>query len=142
MNGRMVTLKRWGIFLLLTFAVLLISARTEAANWVHIGSGGGVALYVDTVSISGGPEGPKEAWFMYRFDSPDCTSDYAKSRKKCVASDCYFERYFFNRTYCMHQSVHYFTDGTNSGIATAMSCELREVAPGTASELKWKRLYR
>ncbi len=142
MNGRVVALKRWSLFLLLTLSVLLLPSRTEAANWVHIGSGGGVVLYVDTISISGGPEGPKEAWFMYRFDSPDCISDYAKSRGKCVESICYLERHFINRTSCMHQSVRYFTDGTNSGITTAMSCEVREVAPGTASEIKWKRLYR
>lgn len=142
MKGRVVRMKRWRLFLLLTFAVLLLSARTEAANWAQIGSGGGVTLYVDTVSISGVPEGPKEAWFMFRFDSPDCTSEYAENQKKCVESICYLERHFINRTYCMHQSVRYFTDGTSSGITTARSCELREVVPGTASELKWKRLYR
>jgi len=132
-------LKKCLLLILLVF--LTYSNTVEAANWVNIGKGEAVLLYVDSDSIKDGLNGAKEAWFMYQHTPPDCASSYAKSLKKCVATYTNLEWLFKNKTYCRIGFAHYFTDGTNTGYS-ATPCEIEKINPGTASEIKWKYIYR
>ena len=130
--------------LLATLTALVVfsfSVRAEAVNWVAIGSAEGVSLSVDTESLTYAPDGAKEAWFMFSYNPPDCSSNYAKKMNRCVSSYAFLEWHYIDKTYCMYGFVNYFTDGTNTGFSTT-PCEKRQVTPGTASEKKWKYLYR
>lgn len=77
-------MKNRGLFILIIFAVLSVSAPSEAVNWLYIGGREGISLHVDTDTVTEAADGVKEAWFMLQYNPPDCTSDYAKRLNKCV----------------------------------------------------------
>lgn len=134
-------MKNRGLFILIIFAVLSVSAPSEAVNWLYIGGREGISLHVDTDTVTEAADGVKEAWFMLQYNPPDCTSDYAKRLNKCVTNYTTLEWHYSNRTLCMYGFVHYFTDGTNTGFRT-VSCQPQKVIPGSLGEMKWKYLYR
>ena len=76
---------------ILCFAMTVSAAepaeKAEAPKWEFIAeTKEGDATFIDVASIVDGPEGSKEAWFLMEYKTPDCTSEYAKSQKKCVRS--------------------------------------------------------
>lgn len=129
------------VFLLTLTAICLLITSVEAVNWVRIGGGKGVALFVDTDSVSGRSEEAREAWFMYEFEPPDCPPPTGQKQQKCTVRLCYYEMHYSDRTSCAHQRIEYFSDGTNSGVRTFLSCERKKVVPGSSGEIKWKYLY-
>lgn len=129
------------VFLFTFLVICLLSVSVEAVKWVRLGGGKGLTLYVDSDSVSGRPEEAREAWFMFEFDPPDCSARTGQKQQKCIVRLCYYEMHYRDRTLCLHQSVEYFTDGTNSGAQT-YSCIREKVIPGAISELKWNYLYR
>lgn len=133
-------MRRWCLPFLIFLTVVFFAGTAEALKWVNIGKGEGVSLHAESDSVTDGPEGSKEAWFMFEYNPPDCTSAYAKTRNKCVSSYTFLERHYSNKTFCIFGLVHYFADGTNTGFSS-VSCEIKTISPGTAGELKWKYLF-
>ena len=119
--------------------VLSMSTTSEAARWEWIGDAGDNKHYIDTESISGGPDGFKRAWTKVESATPDCTSEFAIGQDKCVSYFLTYDRYYHNRSKCMTQSQWYFTDGTTVGFKH--QCERERVIPGSIGEIAWKYLF-
>jgi len=132
-------MKKWNLFLLITLAILSVSTATEAANWQYIGKGDEQTAYIDTSSISGSPNGPKEAWTKHELTPPDCTSRYAKSINQCISNYMVYERHFKNKTFCILENIFFFMDGTNS--SSASSGVPNRIIPDSLGEAVWEYLY-
>jgi hypothetical protein len=116
--------------------------QASAANWKQVAkSQDGRTLYIDTTSISGETNGPKEAWIKRQYNPQECTSDFAKLMKKCIVSSSTYERYYKDKSVCILQAVHYFADGTSYG-GDPLSCTPRKIVPESVSEVIWEYLYR
>ena len=118
----------------------------EATKWTYIGQSYSFEMnkqfvYIDDASISGGSEGPKEAWVQIVDTPPDCSSGYAREMKKCLASGIYYRQYFSDKTFCTIRAANYFTDGTSDG-ARSYPCRRIKLDSGTAPEVEWKYLFR
>ncbi len=87
-------MRKWRVSLLIFLLVLSLSSVTEAVNWVNLGNGETFTLYVDSESVTDGPNGAKEAWFMLDYNPADCTSNYAKGLNKCVAQYAFLEWHY------------------------------------------------
>ena len=132
-------MKKWNIVLLITLSVLSASIHAEAATWELIGGTKNIKAFIDTESISGGPNGPKECWIKYELAKPNCTVAIAKSKNKCFSSMISLAREDNNKTYCDLQQTYYFTDGTDQ--STTLTCKYKNIIPGSLGEKIWKYLY-
>ena len=129
------------MFLLILIMLLTGTVSTEAANWVKLGEGTFGPHYIDTSSITAGPDGSKEAWIKIEYQPADCTSSYSKSVGKCISSMLSYERFYPNKTSCSTQILAYFTDGANSG-SSPYSCSPAKIPPETIRETRWSYLFR
>jgi hypothetical protein len=142
-------MQKMGLYLLIVLAVLLVATPmeatpkdatpTEAENWECIRSNAEYIVYVDAKSVSGGTNGPKDAWFKEEYKSPICSSDYAIKNKKCIESAFVYTRYFSNKTSCVLKTVATFADGTKDSFETA--CSPKKITPDSMGESVWIYLY-
>lgn len=132
-------MKKSNLFLMTTLAILMAVTPAEAANWEFIAGAKDIKAFVDTESVSGSPEGPREGWVKYELSKPNCTAAFAKSKKKCIATVISFVREEKNRTYCELQQNYYFTDNTDS--SAKLTCKNKRIIPGSLGEKIWKYFY-
>lgn len=128
------------VFLLILIAFLTGTATTEAANWVQVGSSDFGSVYIDTSSITTGPDGSKEAWFKQELQPANCSLPYPKYVGKCASRVLFYERFYPNKTHCKTENSWYFIDGTNDSFS--YSCSPQRIRPGTVGEGQWNYLFR
>ena len=115
--------------------------KSEAPKWEFIAeTKEGDATYIDVTSIVDGPDGSKEAWFLMEYKTPDCTSEYAKSQKKCVRSIDEYNRFFSNKKISTLLSVSYFTDETMQ--EHSHPDDPTAITSGSVDETSWEYLFK
>ena len=113
-----------------------VATKSKEAKWNYIGKNESQTVFVDTASIiSSGSNGPKEAWFRFDFDPPNC-----KYTSKCQDKSLAYIRIYNNKTKCNLRIIVNFTDGTNA--EESYSCDREEIEPNSFGEGMWKYLYR
>lgn len=132
-------MKRGSLFLMTTLAILMTVTPAEAANWEFIAGAKDIRAFVDTESVSGSPEGPREGWIKYELSKPNCTTAFAKSKNKCIATVISYVREEKNKTYCELEQNYYFTDNTDS--RAKLTCKSKRIIPGSLGEKIWKYFY-
>lgn len=133
-------MKKWSLFLLIAISILANSTSGEATQWETVGTGAGKTFYIDTDSISGGPNGPKDAWLKAVNDKPDCTVAGGITNK-CVASVVTLERYFNNNSNCVILGEVVFVDGNSFRPTPFPPCKPLRISSGTIGEAVWNYFY-
>ena len=133
------------VLLVLCFAMTASAAepaeKAEAPKWEVIAeTKEGDATFIDVASIVDGPEGSKEAWFLMEYKTPDCTSEYAKSQKKCVRSIEEYNRIFSNKKITTLLSVSHFTDETV--LEHSHPDDPTAITAGSIDETSWEYLFK
>ena len=129
----------------LCFAMTVSAAepaeKAEVPKWEVIAeTKEGDATFIDVASIVDGPEGSKEAWFLMEYKTPDCTSEYAKSQKKCVRSIEEYNRIFSNKKITTLLSVSHFTDETV--LEHSHPDDPTAITAGSIDETSWEYLFK
>ena len=126
------------MFLLISLTFLSGTTTTEAATWVITSTSPNrsLSVYIDTSSITPGPDGSKEAWFKNEFTPPDCTIFAGK----CVVQSVGYQRYYPNKTSCLIEGTVYFTSGPDS--VSPPSCKPKRITPDSIGEINWEYLFR
>ena len=117
------------------------ASPVQAASWVKVADSATTSHFVDKDSITRNADGSIDAWVKITNDRPDCTSDYAVIKQKCIIYSVGLERYFGNRTNCFIEDRTYFSDGSNENVVNECG-EIYRLVPGSVGELVWKYLYR
>ena len=130
---------------ILCFAMTVSAAepaeKAEAPKWEVVAeTKEGDVTFIDVASIVDGPEGSKEAWFLMEYKTPDCTSEYAKSQKKCVQSIEEYNRIFSNKKITTLLSVSHFTDETV--LEHSHPDDPTAIAAGSIDETSWEYLFK
>ena len=132
-------MKKIGLFVMTSLAILLAVTPAEAATWEFIAGTKNIRAFVDTESVSGSADGPKEGWIKYELVKPNCTVVAAKNKNKCIATMISYVREEKNRTYCELQQNYYFTDNTDT--SAKLTCKSKRILPGSLGEKIWKYFY-
>lgn len=115
----------------------LYSPATGKENWTYIAGQEGKSIFIDTASISAGPNGTKEAWSKIEYTpAPTCSP-----RDWCEVKDVEYARYFSNKSFCVLESIRYFVGWGNNG-GRIYSCEPQKIEPNTLYEKTWQFFYR
>ena len=126
------------MFLLILLTFLTGTATTEAATWVITSTSPTRALvvYIDTSSITTGPDGSKEAWIKHEITPPDCKLFVGK----CLSHTMTYHRFYPNKTSCLIEGTFYFTSGPESD--SSPSCKPKKITPESFDEINWEYLFR
>ena len=129
-------------FWIMTILIVVSTQTSEAVNWNYIGDTQAKKIYIDSDSVLQETGIPKEAWFKYVEDTPDCKSSTAQLHKKCVTHQAAYYRFFSNKSMCLIQGEVYFSDGTKYSTAPSSSCIPTPISPKSIGELMWEAAYK
>ena len=126
----------------MTILIVVSTQTSEAVNWNYIGDTQAKKIYIDSDSVLQETGIPKEAWFKYVEDAPDCKSSTAQLHKKCVTHQAAYYRFFSNKSMCLLQGEVYFSDGTKYSTTPSSSCIPTPISPKSIGELMWEAAYK
>ena len=120
---------KWKRVLLVSMMVISLSFSAEAANWTMVADLGNFNAFIDTTSISGSSEGPKEAWFKYEIKT---TNSYFLN----------YGRFYKNKTYCIIDAYEDKVGEPRFTWFKGHSCSSPDkVIPDSVEEKFWNYLY-
>lgn len=123
-------------------AALFLGSVAEATNWKFVSeTRNGVAFYVDVSSLKAVPPDAQEVWVKHQAKTPDCESDYAKEKNKCIVDGLSYYRLFREKSFCTLKIINHFTDGTHDG-NDSYECEPRGIVPDSIMDSIWDMVYR